>query len=158
MKKKSCHRKLQHATSPSALHKYSSPWTMKYTPKDNASNEETACTHIVIVVTQPIKTRSKVFTRGYSSESKQYLQQDHCQVQQVKVRPGNFFPEPMNRYQVPQKRSHSVLLPPSYQANAWSSGAPGKNWQAFVLAMSQITHSIYNYVQSGLEFIYISYD
>ena len=130
MTKKSCRSKLQHATSPSALHKYSSPWTMKYTPKDNASNKETAYAHTVIIVTQPTKARSKVFTRGsHSSESKQYLQQGHCQVQQVKVSPGNFFPEPMNRYQVPEKRSHSVLLPSSYQANAfiWTRLGPPRS-------------------------------
>ena len=99
MTKKSCRSKLQHATSPSALHNHSSTWTMKYTPEDNASNEKTTRACTIIAVTQPTKPSSKVFTRGsHSSESKQCLQQGHCQVQPVKVRPRNFFPEAINRY------------------------------------------------------------
>ena len=109
--KKSCRSKLQHATSPSALHNYSSTWAMKYTPKDNASNEETARARTVIAVTQPIKVRSKVFTQGsHSSESKQCLQYGHCQVQPVKVRYGNFFPEPMWSAPTRRSRLNHVLI------------------------------------------------
>ena len=47
--------------------------------RDNASNEETARAGADIAVTQPIKTKSKIFTRGSNSSwSKQCLQQDHC--------------------------------------------------------------------------------
>jgi hypothetical protein len=53
----------------------------------------------IVAIVQLVKARPSVFTlENNSSYPKKRHQQDHCEAQPTKVRPGDLSPEPRNQY------------------------------------------------------------